>query len=786
MTTGKALNGKPYAGNPYVRFDEGEVASCTIEALLRRGHCRRQPEECAGGCAATPRSGSLLYGKVLIVVMCALTAQGGDWLLDPSPYRAEVREEGGAWVLENGLARRVIATKPGAATVSLKCLTTDEEYVRGVSPEGRVKIDGVDVQVGGMEGQPILNYIREEWLANMTPSKGAYVLADAKVGEIEERFAWKPRREWLARDVAWPPKGKHLVMRYAPPAGAALPNVDVHYEIYDGAPLMSKWLVVSNSTGKAVKIDSFTADELRLCEVSGNFSHECLRTPYNLHVESNYGFCEAIPNWRGDKTVALQYGTDPAYTTQEAYHCDAVNTLRCTPATGPSVTLKPGETFETFRVWELLFDSTERERRGLAIRRMYRIVAPWTCENPLMFHKTTSRPEDIREAIRQCRDTGFELIIMSFGSRFNLESRDPKYRALYKQLADEARAAGIALGGYSLTSSRSAGTPADNVHNPKPRFGRGPCLCSRWGHDYLDALASFMDEAGFGVFENDGPFPGDSCSATNHPYHAGEADSVWRQWRAQSDLYRFCRAKGIYVNQPDGYFFEGGNKTGGGYKETNWSLPRAYQLVIERQNVYDNNWTRNTSMHWMFVPLTQYHGGGAAATIEPLSKHLDHYSGRFANLLGAGIQALWRGKRLYDTPETLAMVKKWVDFYKRNRRVLDGDMIHLRRPDGRDWDGWVMVDPMPGDGMRAIASLFNPLDKPIQRRIVLPLYYAGLSGNAEVAVGDGAPFKTFALDAACRTAVDVEIPANGNIRIYVRTASGHCMNAGFVTRQNVY
>ena len=38
MTTGKALNGKPYAGNPHVRVDEGEVAL-----------------------AATPRRGSLLY-----------------------------------------------------------------------------------------------------------------------------------------------------------------------------------------------------------------------------------------------------------------------------------------------------------------------------------------------------------------------------------------------------------------------------------------------------------------------------------------------------------------------------------------------------------------------------------------------------------------------------------------------------------------------------------------------------------------------------------------------------
>ena len=33
MATGKALNGKPYAGNPHVRFDEGEVAP----AATRRG-----------------------------------------------------------------------------------------------------------------------------------------------------------------------------------------------------------------------------------------------------------------------------------------------------------------------------------------------------------------------------------------------------------------------------------------------------------------------------------------------------------------------------------------------------------------------------------------------------------------------------------------------------------------------------------------------------------------------------------------------------------------------------
>ena len=41
----------------------------------------------------------------------------------------------------------------------------------------------------------------------------------------------------------------------------------------------------------------------------------------------------------------------------------------------------------------------------------------------------------------------------------------------------------------------------------------------------------------------------------------------------------------------------------------------AEQEIIERQNMYDGTWTKTQSMGWMFVPLSQYHGGGAAATV---------------------------------------------------------------------------------------------------------------------------------------------------------------------------
>lgn len=126
--------------------------------------------------------------------------------------------------------------------------------------------------------------------------------------------------------------------------------------------------------------------------------------------------------------------------------------------------------------------------------------------------------------------------------------------------------------------------------------------------------------------------------------------------------------KGVYLNIPDWYFLSGSNKTPMGYVETNWSLPRAYQEIIERQNIYDGTWQKTPSMGFMFVPLTQYHGGGEAATIEPLNEHLDHYETRLRNLFGAGVQACYRGPRLYDTEATKELVNQWVAFYKNTVR----------------------------------------------------------------------------------------------------------------------
>lgn len=111
------------------------------------------------------------------------------------------------------------------------------------------------------------------------------------------------------------------------------------------------------------------------------------------------------------------------------------------------------------------------------------------------------------------------------------------------------------------------------------------------------------------------------------------------------------------------------------------------------------------------VPLTQYHGGGAAATLEPLKDHISDYKAHMIQNYGAGVQACYRGPRLYDTPETKAAVVEVIDWYKKYRNVLNSELINLRRADGRDWDGFMHINPEEKE--KGFALLFNPTDQAI-------------------------------------------------------------------------
>ncbi len=680
------------------------------------------------------RAGPLACGMVwaLCIASSAVGAEtqarsGSDWLVGPANRPAEIRQcpDKHEVVSSNGLVRRTFRTKPNFATVDYANLMTNATVIRGVKPEAVIVLDGQRFDVGGLKGQPDYAYLDPTWLGSMTADRGAFQFTGLAKGKPKARYPWRPKRH--APEVPWPPRGVTLTANFQPPESVRERykglTVSVCYALYDGIPVLAKWIVVTNGTAKPIVVGSAQVEILAVTESEKP----------RLHVESNYAF---------HTMNTTRWVPDPDYKTQVDYNYQSPILLTSDYPRGPDVRLEPGQRFESFRTYELLHDSDDRERRGLARRRMYRTLAPQVLENPIFMHVRNADPRAVRLAVDQCAAVGFEMVIMTFGSGFNIESEDPAYIAKYKALVDYAHGKGVEVGGYTLMcASRNVGAE-NNCISPKTgkpgsMFGQSACLASAWADGYARRVLNFMEATGMDMIETDGPYHGDVCASTKHKHHRGLGDSQIMQWQACVNFYHECRKRGVFINTPDWYYLNGSNKCAMGYRETNFSLPRHRQMLISRQNIYDATFTKTPSMGWMFVPLVEYHGGGQAATFEPLSEHLADYEWHLAQNFGSGVQACYRGPRLYDTEQTKAVVKKWVDFYKRHRAILDSDIIHVRRADGRHIDCMMHVNPQTQP--RALAMVYNPTGREVTTTLRLPLYYTGLTDNAVIREKDGKP-----------------------------------------------
>ncbi len=706
----------------------------------------------------------LIATSLLVNPTQSLFAGHPDWLLDPAPYKTKitVTPDKRAITLTNGLIKRVWRLTPNAATVALDNLMTCESMLRAVKPEAKLTLDGKEYSVGGLIGQPNLAYLRPEWLDQLKADPNALQFTGWDRAPVEERFAWKRVRH--AANMPWPPPGQGLVFHFQGPNQLA---VDVHYEMYDGIPLVAKWVLLNNGGVKAVRLDRFTSEVLAFAEFESAVGEQKHWDSPNVYVFSDYAF-------GGDTTKNANHTTfwetDPSYQSQVNYDLKTPNTLESRPPLGPAMDIPPGGSFETFRTFELLYDSTERERKGLDVRRAYKTLAPWVTESPLMLHLTSTDPQVVHRAIDQCAEVGFEMVIFSFGSGLNMEDDSEVNIRKFREFSDYAHSKGLQIGGYSLLASRRI-SDEDDVIDPETKkpgkaiFGNSPCLGSRWADRYFAALRTFLVGTHFDLLEHDGSYPGDVCASTTHPGHKGLEDSQWTQFQKIVEFYRWCRAQGIFLNVPDWYFLEGSNKSGMGYRETNWSLPREEQIVLARQNMYDGTWEKTPTMGWMFCPLVEYQGGGAAATIEPLSEHLDAYGAHLRNYVGFGVQACYRGPRLYDSPKTEALVKKWVSFFKEHRDILECDIVHVRRANGRDLD--IILHVNPKLTTKGFAMIYNPTSDPITEEVMLSSYYTGLSQNATIQIQDGKA-KTVPIDPSGRIHLSVTVPSQGAIWLTIR------------------
>lgn len=188
-----------------------------------------------------------------------------DWLVDEITTRTTLQNLDDRTVaLGNGLISRVFSVSPDWSTWDIA--TSRGSALRGTSPEAKVTLDGIEYNVGGLVPlkqdrktlcpQPFgLTKVSDNCPTayfNRSTPMGANASAFSYSGHITTTptapFPWTPARH--APHVPWPPHGLQLVVNFTNAQAAHIPHravvVSVHYELYDGAPIMTKWLSFHN------------------------------------------------------------------------------------------------------------------------------------------------------------------------------------------------------------------------------------------------------------------------------------------------------------------------------------------------------------------------------------------------------------------------------------------------------------------------------------------------------------------------------------------------------------
>ena len=235
------------------------------------------------------------------------TSQQNDWLVQVFRQPASVVESDNQLILDNGLIQRTFVTSPNFATVNYTNQITGNSLLRGIKPEAVLTINGHQYEVGGLEGQPDYAYLDSEWISDLTSADNAFQFSGYRVGETETHYPWVRRRSTTSS--VYPPEGVTLTIEFTPPTSLDAILIYVHYELYRGIPVLSKWITVRNKSQKPIQLDALSCEILAVNE----------QEKHRLHVESDYAFS-------GVETT--QWGPDADYKTQvdipsvQGYFCN--------------------------------------------------------------------------------------------------------------------------------------------------------------------------------------------------------------------------------------------------------------------------------------------------------------------------------------------------------------------------------------------------------------------------------------------------------------------------------
>lgn len=610
------------------------------------------------------------------------------WVLDGSRYVADIDYDGIYVTLTNGLITRKIDCSTGK-TVSFVNLVNGKEFIDD-SDESSLRI----------------RTARQEYSIEKS-----FVFVGVEKSEIRKQVEYFPN-DSMSEIREYPPRGKAIDIVYTS-IDEALQSLEVteHYEIYDGIPTIMKTVSVKNTGKEPFAIDNIVCDALRI--------NKDLRR--DIFVDSNY-------NAQTD-FLGLDITTYGKHYARYVY-----GVLEVAPEYRMNVTIGSGESIDSIIAYETLFVAEYYEQRLIEVKSIYRTLAPWTLDSALFFHLISNRSADIRKAVDECKETGLEMIIQSFGSGVRMESNSRLYLERIKKAYDYGHSKGIRMGAYTLAY----------VKNYRPVRGDEAlnhdgshicrCLATDWANGYTESILNFIDKTGADAVEIDGPYGMLLCSGGKGHNHSDFTDSQYHQWKHSVDnWYKEIRKRNVYINAPDWHFLNGTNRTGVGYEEIAFSESRAEQLVTARIYYYKGTFSKNPSMGWGFLPLNVYHGGGSKAKFCPTDKNAFEYDWALAEIVASGVWPTLRGRKVYDSEKGRDILKKWVQVYKKYRSVLNGITVHFMPPrinknnPERTTCMDAIMNVLPYGDIRGFVMFFNQTDRRISKKVRLPLYYTGLT-----------------------------------------------------------
>jgi hypothetical protein len=531
----------------------------------------------------------------------------------------------------------------------------------------------------------------------------------------------------------------------------AYPNlrVETHYEMYDGIPAMAKWLNVYMSDGgatpgpylRAASIEvmhvpwelrnRFHAEEAYIPSVGERNSMEASGW-YPADGADFSGVTSSPFNlWTYDEDEKGPWGPDAAW---QYWYDQGVNEtlLDARYAIGPGLNVTD-RNLTTFRLYEILHDTDDLDRQGLARKKLLRTASPAILTDIWPAYMVGGDSASIRAGADMASQAGFRAL----HTQTDPFDMSPAHIAQVRADLAYVHSKGLVAAYYVLLQNPPGMTAAEEAIDPVTGGGEGvACFATSAHAQFLANLANFTEQTGFDFLDTDGPYEAYPCASHDHDGHRDVFDSQVRQWEENVAWYRTLptapnplslAGSGIIVTCPDPYEMAAG--TIGqpiGYTDRWGSVGNRWEwLLMGRVYAYDGTLWKSPTNGLMPFDLNR---AGAMSSADDLN-WLDNGLSVFLGLAGRNFQ----GGALWQNNASQALWMQWQAVFASYRSILNADIVHIRKPTGRSWDAVLHADPEAPEGeAKGFALFWNPTLSPIALSTSLSVYYCGFAAGASV------------------------------------------------------